>query len=207
MYAKLESVYTSTGGRVVVDYAFLIKSDGDVVLPTEQGKQATSLRQSAEWGMRAPQAAFPRLKDRFLYEKNGERKCVLYSLVHLFNLRSKLVGLNQICRCSTRYALSDSLITSSLNRASHLLHVLGNSCQHCHHQLHHLLMAALTLFTAGALLLSLLLATGPLRLPALAPFLTSHTLFLATSAFLLLRLEQLELDQRCDVVVPDGPVG
>ena len=35
--------------------------------------QATSMRQAAEWGMRAIQSSFPRLKDTFVYEETGER--------------------------------------------------------------------------------------------------------------------------------------
>jgi hypothetical protein len=103
VYAKLEGVYIATGKRVVVDsafskttYGFLLKSGEDIVTPTEIGRQATSLRQSAEWGMRAFQVAFPRVKVRLQNEESGERKCVLTSLVLLFNLRSRLVGLNQI---------------------------------------------------------------------------------------------------------------
>ncbi|KAE8966495.1 hypothetical protein PF010_g28358 [Phytophthora fragariae] len=71
VYAKLEEVFRATGGQVVVDsafsettYGFLLKSGQDVVLPTAIGKQVTSLRQSTEWGMRALQASFPRLKGR-----------------------------------------------------------------------------------------------------------------------------------------------
>jgi hypothetical protein len=111
VYSKLESVFDATGGQVVVDsafskaaYHFLLKSGDDVVLPTEQSRQVTSLRQSAEWGMRALQAGFPRLKDRLFYKETGERKCILYSLVLLFNLRSRIVGMNQIS--STFYSTS-----------------------------------------------------------------------------------------------------
>jgi len=103
VYAKLESLYALTGGHVVVDsafsknaYSFLIKSGSNIVLPSEKSKQAISLRQSAEWGMRKLQAVFPHLKGRLQNEENGERKCIRYSFVLLFNLRSNLVGLNQI---------------------------------------------------------------------------------------------------------------
>jgi hypothetical protein len=75
-----------------------------VVLPTELSRQVTSLRQSAEWGMRALQAGFPRLKDRLVYEETDERKCIMYSIVLLFNLRSRIVGMNQIS--STFYSSS-----------------------------------------------------------------------------------------------------
>ena len=56
---------------------------------------ATSMRQSAEWGMRSFQASFPRIKDRMLYEENGERKIILEMLVYLFNYRANHVGISQ----------------------------------------------------------------------------------------------------------------
>ena len=46
--------------------------------------------------MRALQGTFPRLKDKFVYEENGERKVILLTAVLLFNLRTRLVGINQI---------------------------------------------------------------------------------------------------------------
>ncbi len=54
------------------------------------------MQQSAEWGMRGFQASFPRMKDRFDYEECGERRIVMKLYVLLFNLRSRLVGINQI---------------------------------------------------------------------------------------------------------------
>ena len=59
-------------------------------------REATSMRQSSEWGMRALQSSFPRLKDRMIYEEMGERKIILKMMVLLFNLRSRRVGINQI---------------------------------------------------------------------------------------------------------------
>ena len=58
--------------------------------------QATSLRQAAEWGMRAIQGAMPRLKDAIHYEENGERRVMLKLVPLLYNLRIARVGLNQI---------------------------------------------------------------------------------------------------------------
>ena len=54
------------------------------------------MRQSAVWGMRSFQASFPRVKDRFIYEENGERGLILKLFVFLFNYRSNKVGINQI---------------------------------------------------------------------------------------------------------------
>ena len=54
------------------------------------------MRQAAEWGMRAVQSSFPRLKDRFIYEEDGEIQRVLHSMFLLYNLRTRIVGINQI---------------------------------------------------------------------------------------------------------------
>ena len=59
-------------------------------------KEATSVRQYAEWGMGGLQGSFPRLKDTLIYEERGERQIIMEVIVRLFNLRSNLVGINQI---------------------------------------------------------------------------------------------------------------
>ncbi len=46
--------------------------------------------------MRTLQASFPRLKDRFKYEERGERRIVLKLIVLLYNMRARMVGINQI---------------------------------------------------------------------------------------------------------------
>ena len=60
--------------------------------------QATSLRQSSEWGMRALQGSFPRVRDvlRFVDEENGETRIILCLFIHLYNWRAVTVGQNQI---------------------------------------------------------------------------------------------------------------
>ena len=58
--------------------------------------QATSMRQSSEWGMRAIQSSFPRLGDKFPFEKRGERRISMKMIILLYNLRARLVGINQI---------------------------------------------------------------------------------------------------------------
>ncbi len=89
VYASLETMFRASGGKGVVDsafsrgrYEFLINSCQEP--PTNAPRrtilvnsEASSLRQSSEWGMRGLQGSFPRFKDRFLYEENGERH-VLY---------------------------------------------------------------------------------------------------------------------------------
>ena len=47
-------------------------------------RQATSVRQLSEWGMRCLQGLFPRMKDKFRYEENGERKLILQMIVLLY---------------------------------------------------------------------------------------------------------------------------
>ncbi len=115
IYTMLEDVYNKLGYRCCVDSAFrgrdsefLIKSSQDnLVAPNglsgEEAfnavriqQEATSLRQSAEWGMRAFQSMFPRCKDKIHYEENGERRIMLKSMVLLYNFRSNVVGINQI---------------------------------------------------------------------------------------------------------------
>ena len=106
VYEKLESVFIRDGGKCVVDSAFsrsrhefIIKSSQVDPVDMEQAainREATSLLQTAEWGMRALQSSFPRLKDRIRYEESGERRVILKLMVLLFNLRSRRVGINQI---------------------------------------------------------------------------------------------------------------
>ncbi len=58
--------------------------------------EATSMRQSAEWGMRTFQSSFPRVKDRIEFESIGRRKQMMKLMILLFNLRARRVGINQI---------------------------------------------------------------------------------------------------------------
>ena len=108
-YDRLGRMFEETGGRVVVDsafaqgeYPFLMKSAQDYVGSSSNGgelirfRQATGVRQSAEWGMRGLQGSFPRMKERFFYEECGERKIVLTSVTLLYNFRAVKVGMNQI---------------------------------------------------------------------------------------------------------------
>ena len=107
IYTKLEHVYRSVGGMCTVDsafakgnYPFLIKSSQQED-PNDReelliNREATSMRQSAEWGMRSLQASFPRLKNRFQYEEGGERKLMMKIMLLLFNYRARKVGITQI---------------------------------------------------------------------------------------------------------------
>lgn len=108
IYQELESIYNRTGGICCLDSAFascdapfLIRSSENLTraktpLEVIQMQEATSLRQAAEWGMRAIQGSFPRLKDKIRYEENGERRIMLSLVVLIYNYRLEVVGLNQI---------------------------------------------------------------------------------------------------------------
>ena len=61
-----------------------------------RARDATSIRQSSEWGMKQFQSSFPRVKDEFRLETQGERRIILLLVVYLFNYRTNLVGCNQI---------------------------------------------------------------------------------------------------------------
>ncbi len=74
VYEKSNTMYDETGACCTVDsafakndYPFLIKSKNPTVDMSPEEilvtREATSMRQSAEWGMRAFQASFPCLKD------------------------------------------------------------------------------------------------------------------------------------------------
>ena len=109
IYSKIDEVYVRTGARVVVDSAFsknsrnsLIKSfasnidrDGRNRQPNSVNRDATSVRQLSEWGMRGLQGSFPRLKDRIPWEEHGERKLLMQLVIYLYNFRTETVGLNQ----------------------------------------------------------------------------------------------------------------
>jgi hypothetical protein len=110
VYSEMNEIYHRNGGKCVVDSAFnahkakyLIKSAQTVNKAKDEreivvNSQATSARQCAEWGMRAIQSAFPRLKDKMKYQEDGgpERRMLLKLAVMLYNYRLELVGLNQI---------------------------------------------------------------------------------------------------------------
>jgi hypothetical protein len=114
IYRKLTRVYVKTGGRATVDSAFnctnqpfLIKSSQDEFASRattvsearaqiQLNREATSMRQAAEWGMNALQTSNPRLVDKFRWEERGERGFILKQIVLAYNLRARMVGINQI---------------------------------------------------------------------------------------------------------------
>jgi DDE superfamily endonuclease len=116
VYDTLQEAYARTGGKCCVDSAFasanapyLIRSSEDSTTkartPHEmiQLREATSLRQALEWGMRAIQSSMPRLYDRIQYEAEPEetgyeteRSIVLKLVPLIYNFRLEFVGLNQL---------------------------------------------------------------------------------------------------------------
>ena len=108
MYAKLQKCWEEHHGKVLMDsafasnmYEFIIQSSQNIPVTEGRqamllGQQATSCRQAAEWGMRGLQGSFPRLKDRIIYEENGERAIILKFITLLYNYRVRTLGINQI---------------------------------------------------------------------------------------------------------------
>jgi hypothetical protein len=106
--------YIPSPYRLVADTAFPTNSavQGRIITPLKSGatltgtidevknkinfhQNVTSTRQAAEWGMRTFQAMFPRLK-LALPACHATRHKWLSILIQLFNLRTRLVGINQI---------------------------------------------------------------------------------------------------------------
>ena len=114
IYDKLESLYETTGAITCVDLAFRMKNAPYIIKSSQESRigegetlaavrrdivrkrQATSMRQSSEWGMRALQSSFPRMCDRMAFEQKGERRIAIKMMVYLYNLRARMVGINQI---------------------------------------------------------------------------------------------------------------
>ena len=46
--------------------------------------------------MRAVQSSFPRLNDKFPFETRGEGRIAIKMMVLIYNLRARMVGINQI---------------------------------------------------------------------------------------------------------------
>ena len=106
IYDGIEYIYSITGGKVVVDSAFKMVSAPYLIKfvqmdPMDEyglrlNRQATSIRQLSEWGMRMIQGSFPQLKDSMLYEERGDRQVILRLMVNLYNFTCTHVGMNTI---------------------------------------------------------------------------------------------------------------
>ena len=82
------------------NHPFLIKSGNESVgmtLLEEMAirREATSMHQASEWGMRSFQASFLCLKDHLPFEHFGHRKIVMIMVILLYNLHTKN-GIDQI---------------------------------------------------------------------------------------------------------------
>jgi len=106
VYDKMKKVYDDHDAIVVVDSAFNMLSKDYLIKSSQQdptnaeelltNRDATSIRQLSEWGMRMLQAQFPRMKDRIRYEEKGERRVILNLMVLLYNFQCSRIGHNEI---------------------------------------------------------------------------------------------------------------
>jgi hypothetical protein len=106
-YDKLELMFIAYHAKTCIDSAFslnqhkyLIKSGAEETAQDFEEhiilEEATSMRQTAEWGMNGFQLSFPRMRDRLRWVEFGECKVIISLVVHLYNIRSRLVGINEI---------------------------------------------------------------------------------------------------------------
>ena len=108
VYKKMKAIHDSHKGKVLVDSAFSLKAAPYIIKSSQTedpklgtrgvllNRQATSVRQFAEHGMRMIQGQFPRLKDPLQLEEFGERKVVISLMILLYNFQTSKVGINQI---------------------------------------------------------------------------------------------------------------
>jgi hypothetical protein len=111
IYNKIDYMYDRFGAKAVMDSAFsasgrdsIIKSTTKQCISTTANslhelhtlQSATSVRQAAEWGMRALQAAYSRLKAVWPYKEKDERLWGLTLIVLLYNYSANNMDLNQI---------------------------------------------------------------------------------------------------------------
>jgi hypothetical protein len=99
-------VYKKNGGKCSADSAFAakkcnfivwllgtvdIEANDRLVLPNRLlvNQEATSIQQSAEWGMSTMKASFPRLRDLLIFDEYGERNVILVMITLLYNLRAR----------------------------------------------------------------------------------------------------------------------
>ena len=89
----MDSAFQIEGGPWLIQSSQLDPEDpGGIVL----NREATSLRQLSEWGMRMLQASFPRIRSALPCEEDGEREIILRVMILLHNFAAESMGLNQI---------------------------------------------------------------------------------------------------------------
>lgn len=119
LYQLLNDVFVQTGGQCCMDSAFVSKNNPAVIKKSDHLNhasyelemitmiQATSLQQSAEWGMHPLQSAFPRIKQTIKFDETEERKYILMAITLLHNYRCSKVGLNQIQNVYASHLVKD----------------------------------------------------------------------------------------------------
>ena len=73
---------------------------------------ATSMRQSAEWGMRAFQSLMSCIKDRMKFEERGGHKVMLTVMILLYYLRAQMGEINQL---NSFYVGAHSIVMQTLS--------------------------------------------------------------------------------------------
>ena len=111
IYDKIDKLHDETGCQCVMDSAFAARSRPSIIKSfasdnivfqanspedLQMLKDAKSVRQAAEWGMRALQGSFPRLKAVFPWEERDERLVGLSLITLLSNHKVNNIGLNQL---------------------------------------------------------------------------------------------------------------
>jgi DDE superfamily endonuclease len=107
IYDKLQQIFEECGAMTVIDSAFSLQM-ADCFLKSSQSdpignpeaymknRQATSVRQLAEWGMHQLQSKFPRMTDKIKYEEKNVRQLDLSLMIRLYNHQALRLGMNQI---------------------------------------------------------------------------------------------------------------
>jgi hypothetical protein len=97
-----DSAFPRTDSNVVCPGKIIrVRKEGEPLPPTTLGvrqeRQAASVRQGAEWGMRAVQGLWHRLHSNTLEDHmKAHRRIILEVCFKMFNYRTRVVGLNQI---------------------------------------------------------------------------------------------------------------
>ncbi len=74
--------------KLLQDYLSSDKSRIKQLHDIREKREATSIRQTTEWGMHGLQASFPYLRGIYMHEEGGEQRIALF--------HSHLVGINHI---------------------------------------------------------------------------------------------------------------
>jgi len=97
IYDLIFQNYNRNHGQCIMDSAFASTTHEAIIKLVQNPEvaadvaqmvifcEATSLHQSAEWGMHAIQSSFPCLNEHILYEENGERLVIIHLATLLYN--------------------------------------------------------------------------------------------------------------------------